>query len=107
MQDLLRVIAVCSRCTHAYSMVAAAGINAALYAAVNCCTINYSKGIHLSEDIFAGFNWVLRGGRSSQLDYIQAGKVSQQLHLHFVAYLHSLAHEAQLYLSMYCSVSSS
>lgn len=34
-----------------------------------------SKGVHLSEDIFAGFYWVLRGGESSQLDYIQAGKV--------------------------------
>ncbi|CAM9179036.1 unnamed protein product, partial [Chrysoparadoxa australica] len=33
-----------------------------------------SKGIHLSEDIFAGFNWVLRGGASSQADYMQVGK---------------------------------
>lgn len=30
-----------------------------------------SKGIHLSEDIFAGFNYVLRGGESTQADYIQ------------------------------------
>jgi callose synthase len=30
-----------------------------------------SKGLHLSEDIFAGFYWVLRGGRSSQLDFVQ------------------------------------
>lgn len=30
------------------------------------------KGIHLSEDIFAGFNYVLRGGESTQSDYIQA-----------------------------------
>lgn len=29
------------------------------------------KGIHLSEDIFAGFNYVLRGGESTQADYIQ------------------------------------
>jgi hypothetical protein len=31
-----------------------------------------SKGVNLSEDIFAGFSWVLRGGRSTQADYIQA-----------------------------------
>ncbi|CAM9896503.1 unnamed protein product, partial [Choristocarpus tenellus] len=31
-----------------------------------------SKGIHLSEDIFAGFNYVLRGGEATQSDYIQA-----------------------------------
>ena len=30
------------------------------------------KGIHLSEDIFAGFNYVLRGGEATQADYIQA-----------------------------------
>ncbi len=30
-----------------------------------------SKGIHLSEDIFAGFNYVLRGGEATQADYIQ------------------------------------
>lgn len=29
------------------------------------------KGIHLSEDIFAGFNYVLRGGEATQADYIQ------------------------------------
>ena len=33
-----------------------------------------SKGINLSEDIFAGFNFVLRGGESTQGDYIQVGK---------------------------------
>ncbi|CAM9679957.1 unnamed protein product, partial [Phaeothamnion confervicola] len=33
-----------------------------------------SKGINLSEDIFAGFNWVLRGGVSTQADYLQCGK---------------------------------
>lgn len=32
------------------------------------------KGIHLSEDIFAGFNYVLRGGEATQADYIQARK---------------------------------
>lgn len=31
------------------------------------------KGLHLSEDIFAGFNYVLRGGESTQVDYIQVG----------------------------------
>jgi 1,3-beta-glucan synthase component len=50
-------------------------INTALYTTSDCYHYNNSKGLHLSEDIFAGFNWVLRGGRSSQLDYIQAGKV--------------------------------
>ena len=30
-----------------------------------------SKGVNLSEDIFAGFNWILRGGWSTQADYIQ------------------------------------
>jgi callose synthase len=33
-----------------------------------------SKGVNLSEDIFAGFNWTLRGGTSSQADYIECGK---------------------------------
>lgn len=37
-----------------------------------------SKGIHLSEDIFAGFYWCLRGGRSSQLDFIQARRRCDQ-----------------------------
>ncbi|CAM9598949.1 unnamed protein product, partial [Hapterophycus canaliculatus] len=32
------------------------------------------KGIHLSEDIFAGFNYVLRGGEATQSDYIQVSK---------------------------------
>lgn len=35
------------------------------------------KGIHLSEDIFAGFNYVLRGGESTQADYIQASKADR------------------------------
>eukprot|EP00466_Bigelowiella_natans_P015383 jgi/Bigna1/89334/estExt_fgenesh1_pg.C_470088 len=33
-----------------------------------------SKGINLSEDIFAGFNTVLRGGHVSFKEYIQCGK---------------------------------
>lgn len=37
-----------------------------------------SKGIHLSEDIFAGFNFVLRGGESTQADYIQASDGCRQ-----------------------------
>ncbi|CAM9689894.1 unnamed protein product, partial [Ectocarpus fasciculatus] len=32
------------------------------------------KGIHLSEDIFAGFNYILRGGEATQADYIQVSK---------------------------------
>lgn len=35
------------------------------------------KGIHLSEDIFAGFNYVLRGGESTQADYIQASQADR------------------------------
>lgn len=30
-----------------------------------------SKGINLSEDIFGGFNFVLRGGEATQAEYIQ------------------------------------
>lgn len=30
-----------------------------------------SKGINLSEDIFGGFNFVLRGGKATQSEYIQ------------------------------------
>eukprot|EP00457_Paulinella_chromatophora_P000120 gb/GEZN01000120.1/.p1 GENE.gb/GEZN01000120.1/~~gb/GEZN01000120.1/.p1 ORF type:complete len:2191 (+),score=319.80 gb/GEZN01000120.1/:64-6636(+) len=33
-----------------------------------------SKGIHLSEDIFAGFNSTLRGGRNCFREYLQVGK---------------------------------
>jgi callose synthase len=33
-----------------------------------------SKGINLSEDIFAGFNSVLRGGSVRFREYIQVGK---------------------------------
>ncbi|KAG5176532.1 1,3-beta-glucan synthase component-domain-containing protein [Tribonema minus] len=33
-----------------------------------------STKLHLSEDILAGYVWVLRGGDSIQLDFIQAGK---------------------------------
>lgn len=30
-----------------------------------------SKGINLSEDIFGGFNFILRGGEATQAEYIQ------------------------------------
>lgn len=30
-----------------------------------------SKGINLSEDIFGGFNFVLRGGKATQAEYMQ------------------------------------
>lgn len=30
-----------------------------------------SKGINLSEDIFGGFNFVLRGGKATQAEYVQ------------------------------------
>ncbi|CAM9288529.1 unnamed protein product, partial [Ectocarpus fasciculatus] len=33
-----------------------------------------SKGINLSEDIFGGFNFILRGGKATQAEYIQVGK---------------------------------
>ena len=33
-----------------------------------------SKAINLSEDIFCGFNFTLRGGRATQADYLQVGK---------------------------------
>ena len=33
-----------------------------------------SAGINLSEDIFAGFNYVQRGMKSTQSDYVQMGK---------------------------------
>jgi hypothetical protein len=33
-----------------------------------------SKSINLSEDIFGGFNMVLRGGKATQCEYIQVGK---------------------------------
>eukprot|EP00633_Aureoumbra_lagunensis_P001828 CAMPEP_0197291116 /NCGR_PEP_ID=MMETSP0890-20130614/11675_1 /TAXON_ID=44058 ORGANISM="Aureoumbra lagunensis, Strain CCMP1510" /NCGR_SAMPLE_ID=MMETSP0890 /ASSEMBLY_ACC=CAM_ASM_000533 /LENGTH=574 /DNA_ID=CAMNT_0042763705 /DNA_START=1804 /DNA_END=3525 /DNA_ORIENTATION=- len=33
-----------------------------------------SRGINLSEDIFGGFNFALRGGRATQSDLIQVGK---------------------------------
>ena len=33
-----------------------------------------SRGINLSEDIFAGFNSVLRGGSVKFREYIQCGK---------------------------------
>ena len=39
-----------------------------------------SKGIHLSEDIFAGFNYVLRGGEATQADYIQVWYGVMALH---------------------------
>ncbi|KAF0714663.1 Aste57867_3763 [Aphanomyces stellatus] len=37
-------------------------------------TAKASKGINLSEDIFAGFNSTLRGGRVSHEEFIQVGK---------------------------------
>ncbi|DAZ95935.1 TPA: hypothetical protein N0F65_009097 [Lagenidium giganteum] len=37
-------------------------------------TAKASKGINLSEDIFAGFNHTLRGGRISHEEFIQVGK---------------------------------
>ncbi|GLD96826.1 hypothetical protein PINS_up005509 [Pythium insidiosum] len=37
-------------------------------------TAKASKGINLSEDIFAGFNTTLRGGRVSHEEFIQVGK---------------------------------
>ena len=33
-----------------------------------------SKGINLSEDIFAGYNAVIRGGRVKMKEYVQVGK---------------------------------
>jgi callose synthase len=33
-----------------------------------------SKGINLSEDIFSGFNYTLRGKNSTQSDFVQVGK---------------------------------
>lgn len=35
-----------------------------------------SKGINLSEDIFGGFNFVLRGGKATQAEYIQVTGVA-------------------------------
>jgi hypothetical protein len=85
-------------------MVAASTYAAsALHTAVYYCNNINSMGIHLSEDIFAGFNWVLRGGRSSQLDYIQAGKVSFMYIVLFTLQL-LLSHEALLDLSMCFSI---
>ncbi|RLN21239.1 hypothetical protein BBJ28_00013674, partial [Nothophytophthora sp. Chile5] len=37
-------------------------------------TAKASKGVNLSEDIFAGFNSTLRGGRTSHEEFIQVGK---------------------------------
>ncbi|EQC32617.1 hypothetical protein SDRG_09930 [Saprolegnia diclina VS20] len=37
-------------------------------------TAKASKGVNLSEDIFAGFNTTLRGGRVSHEEFIQVGK---------------------------------
>lgn len=37
-------------------------------------TAKASKGINLSEDIFAGFNTTLRGGRVSHEEFVQVGK---------------------------------
>jgi len=44
-------------------------------AAMTCGGVSKaSKGINLSEDIFGGFNFVLRGGRATQSDLVQVGK---------------------------------
>ncbi|CAI5724003.1 unnamed protein product [Peronospora destructor] len=60
-------------------------------------TAKASKGINLSEDIFAGFNSTLRGGRTSHEEFVQVGKGRdvgmQQLAL-FEAKLSSGAGEA-------------
>ncbi|RLN54351.1 hypothetical protein BBJ29_002072 [Phytophthora kernoviae] len=60
-------------------------------------TAKASKGVNLSEDIFAGFNSTLRGGRTSHEEFIQVGKGRdvgmQQLAL-FEAKLSSGAGEA-------------
>ena len=32
------------------------------------------KGLHLNEDIYAGMNVVLRGGRIKHCEYMQCGK---------------------------------
>ncbi|ETL87426.1 hypothetical protein L917_13388, partial [Phytophthora nicotianae] len=60
-------------------------------------TAKASKGVNLSEDIFAGFNSTLRGGRVSHEEFIQVGKGRdvgmQQLAL-FEAKLSSGAGEA-------------
>ena len=34
-----------------------------------------SKGINLSEDIFGGFNFVLRGGKATQAEYVQVRRL--------------------------------
>lgn len=42
-----------------------------------------SKGINLSEDIFGGFNFVLRGGNATQAEYIQVITRSLPSFAHF------------------------
>ena len=39
-----------------------------------------SKGINLSEDIFAGFNHLLRGGTIPYVEYVQVGPSPPQQH---------------------------
>ncbi|KDO19032.1 hypothetical protein SPRG_15218 [Saprolegnia parasitica CBS 223.65] len=60
-------------------------------------TAKASKGINLSEDIFAGFNTTLRGGRVSHEEFIQVGKgrdVGMQQLAQFEAKLSSGAGES-------------
>ncbi|CAK4075329.1 unnamed protein product [Aphanomyces euteiches] len=45
-----------------------------LFAMTTGGTAKASKGVNLSEDIFAGFNTTLRGGRVSHEEFIQVGK---------------------------------
>ena len=57
------------------------------------------RALHISEDTFAGFNHVLRGGKVKRFEYIEAGKgrdmsfdainafdakVGQQVHRHIL-----------------------
>ncbi|OQR94005.1 callose synthase [Achlya hypogyna] len=62
-------------------------------------TAKASKGINLSEDIFAGFNTTLRGGRVTHEEFIQVGKgrdVGMQQLAQFEAKLSSGAGESVL-----------
>ncbi|GLD97010.1 hypothetical protein PINS_up005693 [Pythium insidiosum] len=45
-----------------------------LFAMTTGGTAKASKGVNLSEDIFAGFNTTLRGGRVSHEEFVQVGK---------------------------------
>ncbi|OQS00421.1 callose synthase [Thraustotheca clavata] len=68
-----------------------------LFAMTTGGTAKASKGINLSEDIFAGFNCTLRGGRVSHEEFIQVGKgrdVGMQQLAQFEAKLSSGAGES-------------